>query len=292
MIFLKKDLISGRKIAITSIICLTLMLTGKVYAEMIYLKDGQVLQGKITKETQDEITVQTQFQKKTVKRSNIIRIMYGERKMERIYLLMNDGTTRTGFLVDQDASQVIIREKEDSPDEISIPKSQIKQMSASEEIIPLEPSIAARAGYFIPLNSKGAKLKPALCIFAGSDMNLKLIKQMRFMFEAGYAKCKGETQGLSMQFIPVLASVYYDISFRSFHIMPEISAGGTVIDFNDGEGESLRSLAVSGAVSAGFVYEIIDRHLYAGLWPEYFFMRDGSGNLHSMAITAGVSYRF
>ena len=82
-------------------------------AEFIYLKDGQVLQGKIIGETQSEITVQTRFQVKKVSRNDITRIMYGERKMEKIFLLMNDGSTQTGFLVDQDAAQVIIRDRED-----------------------------------------------------------------------------------------------------------------------------------------------------------------------------------
>jgi len=262
------------------------------FAETVYLKDGQVLDGKIVGETTNEITVQTKFQTKRINRDNILRIMYGERKMEKIYLLMNDGTTQTGFLVDQDAAQVIIRDHENSPDEHSIPKSTIKQMSNSD-IVPLDPSIFVRSGMFVPLNSKGAKLNPALCFFAGSDITFQWIKNVRVMAEAGYSKNTSSNKGLYMQFIPIQASASYDIGLaKNLHLWPKIALGTTIINFDDGEGSKTRSITLSGNAGAGLVYEIVDRHLYMGVWAEYSYIRDKSANLHNVIGTAGVSYRF
>ncbi len=260
-------------------------------AEMIYLKDGQVLKGRIVRETNNEITVRTRFQTKRIRRGDIIRIMYGERKMEKIYLLMKDGTTRTGFLVDQDASKVIIREKEDSAEEITIGKSGIKQMSTSGEIIPLNPSIRIRGGYFYPLNSRGAKLKPARSVFAGSDMNIQFIRNTRLILEAGYIKSQGESEGLTMRFIPLTAGLMYDLPLGSFHLVPRLSVGTSIIDFNDGEGETSRSFAFASLGGIGLTYELLDRHLYAGLWPEYTMMRDGKGTLHTITVSLGITYR-
>ncbi|HEY1405293.1 MAG TPA: hypothetical protein VF857_01665 [Spirochaetota bacterium] len=268
------------------------LLPGALFAEYVYLKDGQVIQGKIVNEDQREIVVQTKFQKRTIRRDDILRIMYGERKMEKIYLLMNDGTTRIGYKVDEDATQVLIRESENSPKEISISKSDIKQMSGSE-IVPLDPSIFVRSGVFVPVNSKGAKLKPALCFFAGSDLNFQWINNLRVFAEAGYAKNTSSHKGLYMQFIPIQVSAIYDITLsHSFHIMPRLGLGATIIDFDDGEVSKTRSVAGSGVGGVGFVYEVVDRHFYVGLWGDYWLMRDKSSTLHGYAGTLGISYRF
>jgi len=268
------------------------LLQGALFAEYVYLKDGQVIQGKIISEDQREITVQTKFQKKTIRRDEILRIMYGERKMEKIFMLMNDGTTRIGYKVDEDASQVLIRDKEDSPKESSIPKSTIKQMSSSE-IVPLDPSIFVRGGVFGPVNSKGAKLKPAACVFVGSDLNFQWINNIRIYGEAGYSKNKSKHKNLYMQFIPIHISAIYDFALsHNFHIMPRLGLGGTIIDFNDGEVSKTRSVAGSGTGGLGFVYEVMDRHLYVGLWGDYWAMRDKSSLLHGYSGTLGISYRF
>jgi hypothetical protein len=276
--------------------CLSTMLLSlflnSAFAETVYLKDGQVLDGKIIGETTSEITVRTKFMTKRINRDNILRIMYGERKMEKIYLLMNDGTTQTGFLVDQDASQVIIRDQENSPQERSIPKSTIRQMSNSD-IVPLDPSIFIRSGVFAPLNSKGSKLKPSICYYAGSDITFQWIKNVRVMAEAGYSKNTSKNKGLYMQFIPIQASASYDIVLaKNLHLWPKLAFGATVVDFNDGEGTKTRSFSFSGNAGSGLVYEVIDRHLFIGLWAEYSFIRDKSSNLHNFIGTAGVSYRF
>lgn len=262
-----------------------------LYAEYVYLKDGQVIQGKIIKEDQKEITIETKFQKKTVRRDDILRIMYGERKMEKIYLLMNDGTTRIVYKVDEDATQVIVREQENSSKEISIQKTDIKQMSASE-IVPLEPSIFVRSGIFGPVNSKGAKLKPTIGFFAGSDLNFQWIKNVRILAEVGYAKNTSSHDGLYMQFIPVQISGIYDIAFGKFHMMPRIGFGGTVIDFDDGETEKTRSFAGAALAGNGFIYEAVERHFYIGVWADYWLMRDKSSTLHGYCATLGASYRF
>lgn len=262
------------------------------FAEYIYLKDGQIVQGTIVSEDATGYSIKTRYQTKWIPRNDVIRIMYGERKLEPISLLMNDGSTINGFLVDQDAEKVIMRKKEDSPEETTVLKSTIRQMSGSE-IVPLDPSIFVRAGVFAPLNSRGSKLKPAFCFFAGSDITFQWIKNIRLLAEAGYARNKSAHSGLYMQFVPVQASAIYDIRVAgNFHIMPKISGGVSIVDFNDGEGTKERSVAGMGGAGAGFVYEISERHLYAGLWGDYFVMRDKSALLHGYSATGGVSYRF
>lgn len=274
-----------------SVLILCAVVSFAADAEVIYLNDGQVITGVITAETKDDLTVKTKFQTKRVKRSDVTRIMYGERKMEPITLLMNNGTTVKGFLVDQDAEKVIIRDKEDSAEERNIPKSQISQMSSSD-IVPLAPTILFRGGIFYPMNSQGAKLSPSAIGFVQGDVTFRWVKNLRVLAEAGFSKCTGKSHGLYEQFVPLHAGGYYDIAFGSFHLQPKLAMGTTMIDFNDGENTKTRSFAFSTGVSLGCVYEVLERHFFVGFWPEYYFMRDSSANLHSIAANLSLGYRF
>lgn len=262
-------------------------------AEYLYLKDGQVIQGEIVSEDAAFYTVKTKYQVRKVARDDVLRIMYGERKMEPIYLIMNDGTTRKGFLVDQDSEKVIIREREDSAKEISIPKSEIRQMSAGE-IVPLNPSIYLRGGYFIPLNSGGARLNSAPAIFAGSDMNFPFIRNTRVLIESGYINCDSPNQGMTMRFIPLLLSLKYhwQIGSSPFTIIPGITSGITLIDFNDGENSEYRVFAGTAGCSIGAGYEFIRNTLYSSVTADYLLFNDREATLHTLTVSASVSYRF
>ena len=260
-------------------------------AEFLYLKDGQVIQGKIISEDAESYTVQTKYQTRRVNRTEVTRIMYGERKLERIYLLMRDGTKMDGYKVDEDAEKVLIREKEDSPREISISKKDIKQMSQTE-IIPLNPSINARLGIFYPLNSQGSKLKPAIGIYLGSGMNFQLIKDTRINFEAGYAKNKSEHSGLYMRFIPLTASMEKNINFGRLHLNPKFTLGGVILDYDDGETDPQREFAFLAGVGFSSAYEVIERTFFITFDIEYQLILDKKGKLHCLLPTLGASYRF
>ncbi|MGL4370673.1 MAG: hypothetical protein ACRCUT_13525, partial [Spirochaetota bacterium] len=261
------------------------------FAEIIYLNDGQVITGAVIAENADELTVKTAYQTRKIKRSDVTRILYGERTMEKTYFLMNDGTTMTGFLVDQDAEKVIIREKEDSKEEKIISKKLIKQMSGSE-IVPLEPSIVVKGGAFYVFNSGGASLKPSYLVTVGSDINFRWVHNMRVGADVGFSRCSGKSDGLYMQFVPLLAGGTYDFAYSQFHIVPRLYLGMTMIDFDNGEGSSSRSFAFTADPGCGFVYEIAERHFYAGLWLDGSYMRDRSGALYGASGLVSRTYRF
>ncbi len=260
-------------------------------AEYLYLKDGQVIQGKIISEDAESYTVQTKYQTRRVNRSEVTRIMYGERKLERIYLLMRDGTKMDGYKVDEDAEKVLIREKEDSPREISISKKDIKQMSQTE-IIPLNPSINARLGIFYPINSQGSKLKPSIGIYLGSGMNFQFIKDTRINFEAGFAKNESEHAGLYMRFIPVTASIQKNINFGKLSFNPKFTIGGVILDYDDGETDPQREFAFLSGAGFSSAYEIVERTFFITFDAEYQLIFDKKGKLHCLLATLGASYRF
>lgn len=276
-----------KKIALAVILLFSFTLK----AEFLYLKDGQVIQGKIISEDAESYTVQTKYQTRRVNRTEVTRIMYGERKLERIYLLMRDGTKMDGYKVDEDAEKVLIREKEDSPREISISKKDIKQMSQTE-IIPLNPSINARLGIFYPINSQGSKLKPTIGIYLGSSMNFQLIKDTRINFEIGFAKNKSEYSGLFMRFIPLTASIEKNINFGRVYFNPKFTLGGVILDYDDGETDPQREFAFMTGMGFSSAYEVIERTFFITFDAEYQLIFDKKGKLHCLLATLGASYRF
>jgi len=280
-----------RKFIITILFCTSTWTL--LSAEYLYLKDGQVIQGTIESEDSNNYKVKTKYQTKLIPRQDVIRIMFGERKMESIFLLMNDGTSKKGFLVEQDAEKIIMREKEDSPKEITILKKDVKQMSGSD-IVQLNPSVYFKAGYFFPLNSGGAELNSAPAFFAGSDINFQYIKNTRVLLEAGYISCGSSNDGLTMRFIPLLLSLKYNyyIGQSSFSVIPGITTGMTLIDYNDGENSEYRGFAGTFGCGLGFGYEVIKNSLYMALSSDYILFRDREGMLHSAAGSLAVSYRF
>ena len=262
-----------------------------LYAEYLYLNDGQVVQGKILSEDSESYIVETKYQRRKIKRSDVTRIMYGERKLERIYLLMRDGTKLDGYKVDEDAEKVIIREQENSPSEKTISKKDIKQMSGSE-IIPLDPSVIIKCGLFYPIDSRGAKLKPAPAFYVGSGINFQFLKNMRINFEAGYVKNKSDNDKMYMRFIPMIVKADYNMGNGRLDIMPGIMFGGVILDYYDGETDVEREFAFIVGAGCNIDYEIIERTMFLRVFADYQMIADKKGRLNCLLGGGGVEMRF
>ncbi len=265
-------------------------------AEVIYLKDGQVVNGAIINEDTASITVKTKYETKRILRASIQRILFGERQMETQYILMKNGDVIKGFLVDQDSKKVIIRDEKKSKRERILYKSDIKQMSR-EEISPLFPDMTLRIGLFYPFNSGGSKGEYTMFYGAGSSINFPWIENMRVYFELGFIRSTASDtvapfNELYLIMVPLTASFTYRIPAGFIEIVPKLGGGLSVTSFNNGEGKTFTG--ADGVLSAGtgLIYPIIKRTLYLSLWSEYTLFIEKSTMLHSMILSGSVSYRF
>lgn len=267
------------------------MMISAANAEIIYLKDGQIIKGDIIKEDSAFITVKTKYQVKRINRIYISRILYGERDLEEINILMNDGSTISGFLIDQDNKQVIIRKDKKSSKETTLLKSNIKQMSP-KKIIPLQPDFTFRAGFFQPVSSNGAKLKSSL-IFTGSiGFNLPIVDNLRFFLEGGYTKSSGKANsGLYLQIIPISININYGFPISYFFIVPRTGIGIAVVEFFDGEKTNVKGYDFVFFGGLGFEYELISKTLRIGLYCDYMLLKEKNASLSNMAFSLGLSYR-
>lgn len=262
------------------------------YSEIVYMKDGQVVKGQIVAEDAGTVTVKTKYQTRVIRKNHISRIMYGDRDLEEINILMNDGSTITGYLIDQDNNKVIIRKEKTSAKEIIIKKSDIKQMS-QKKIIPLYPAVSIGVGMFYPFDSKGADLDAALMVTASMGFNLTFISNTRLLIEGGYTKPVSKTaDGVSFLVVPVTLNLCYDLAFSSFHVVPRMGAGLSMCEFDDGLNSPTQGYDFTFIGGLGCEYELAERTLRIGVYCNYFLLKEKEASMNSITGMFGVSYYF
>lgn len=262
------------------------------YPEIIYLKDGQVLRGSITDEDRESVTLKTKYQARKIYRDHIKRILYGDRTMEKINILLRNGKILKGFLVDQDAEKVIFREKRDSAHEITIRKNNIKQMSP-DEINLLDPDIFFHFGYSIPLSKGKTELSPSPLYTLGSGINFTWIKRVRLTLEIGYTRARGKAdKDEYMQNIPVTLNSLYRIPFSHFTLVPKIGFGYALMEFRDSENSRYRSYDPTAKIGAGIEYSLMKNRLNIGIGVDYNMIFEESMVFKSAGVQAGLSFVF
>ena len=205
-----------------------------------------------------------------------------------------------GFLVDQDSRKVVYRKTKDSPEEFTLLKEDISQMSA-KEITPLYPDLTFRGGIYYPVNPGGSKLSPSAIYFGGYGINFTWVKNARLLLEAGYTKCASEaSDNLKFQVIPFVLSGLYSLPFpftgddlgKKLRLVPKAGAGLAVVDFDDGEGSQYRGYDFTALAGAGIVYELSRKTLSAGVWMEYNLIYEKSSMMHGALLSAGLQFMF
>jgi len=302
-----------------------------INAEVVYLKDGQVINGAIIRENKTEIWIKSKYKTSKILRENILRVLYGERKLETIYIQLKNNTIIKAFLVDQDNNKVIIRRKQDSSKEETIFKEQIKQMS-QEKILLFFPGITVRPSTYIPLNTgKGANLKPAFLFLAGYSVSLPFAINNRLEFETGYVKnisnfvdVDGNIRELNLQTIPIMLYYSYNYNLKRFFknnilkttadekekaseennlrkefnlldrfsLIGKVGVGSSFLIFDDGEGQKLSGIKFSAILGLGISTEILKKEFYINLYTDLNYVQDSNDFLISIIFSLGLSYRF
>jgi hypothetical protein len=262
------------------------------YAEIIYMKDGQIIKGDILREDAAGITVKTKYQTQIIKKQHISRIMYGDRDLEEVSILKIDGSIIEGYLVDQDNKQVVIRKEKTSKNEIIIKKSDIKQMS-SKSIIPLQTGMSFKVGVFNPLSSKGADFQSSLIFLGSIGLNLTFLKNTRIYIEGGFTKLDADAGvDVYMQVIPITLNLNYNFNISNFYIIPRVGAGLSMIEFNDGLNQPVQGYDFTAIGGVGLEYEIIERTLRFGVFSDFVHLREKNATLNNVMGGVTVSYMF
>ncbi len=94
-------------------------------AEYIFLKDGKIIRGRIIADRPRTVVARVAGKNEKIRRGDILRILYTELKMGKVYIQKRDGTSVLAFIVDEDRESYICRKKLYSPKEFSLRRSDV-----------------------------------------------------------------------------------------------------------------------------------------------------------------------
>ncbi len=97
-----------------------------VYAEYLFLKDGTILKGTVLSETKNSIVFVTEDKKKqTFSRDTIMRVLYTELNMNKIWVQKKNGEGFTAYIVDEDRETYTLRLDINKPEEMKISRKEV-----------------------------------------------------------------------------------------------------------------------------------------------------------------------
>lgn len=107
-----------------------IILTCPASAEFIFLKDGSIIEGTITSDAADYITLRTKDKKeKQIQRSNILRILYTKLSLGKVYVQKRDGKGIEVYMVDEDQESWTFREDLYKPVEFKLKRTEVLFMA-------------------------------------------------------------------------------------------------------------------------------------------------------------------
>lgn len=259
--------------------------------EILYLKDGRVIWGDIVGEGKDGVTISSNGKQSVIAHDEIRRIMYGAHEPEQVYLFTVDRELIRGYVVDHDEKKIVYRQDPVSPEEKTILRDNILEISQNE-IRPQDLEVYLKPAMFYPLDSGGAALKSAPMYLAGIAFSSLVRRDVRLALEFGYAESESaEHSGQAFRYIPITLSAMYPYRFYMFELIPRAGTGIGIVRFKSGEGEDLRGTALELHAGAGVLYKIRPRDLLAGVWLDYNLLFDGKNVLNSFIVGLSVNYR-
>ncbi len=100
--------------------------SGQGRSEYVFLKDGAIIQGAIVAENTAKITLQKKDNKREViPRDRIMRILYTQLYMGKVYVQKTDGKGVACYMVDEDQETYTFRNEINSPKEFTLRREQV-----------------------------------------------------------------------------------------------------------------------------------------------------------------------
>ena len=89
---------------------IVISMPGYLYSESVFMKDGTIIEGRITGGDDNVIKLSTDQEIKNIERKDVLRILVHDRYREKIYLTQTNGVTIEGYIVNEDNIQITMAE--------------------------------------------------------------------------------------------------------------------------------------------------------------------------------------
>ncbi|HPB82987.1 MAG TPA: fibronectin type III domain-containing protein [Spirochaetota bacterium] len=100
--------------------------TGSLFGEYVFLKDGQIREGTIVSENAASVVLRKADKKREViQRRDIMRLLYTELYMGRVYVQKADGKGVVGYMVDEDRKTYTFRKELYRPEEFTLKREEV-----------------------------------------------------------------------------------------------------------------------------------------------------------------------
>lgn len=159
-----------KKILLTALI---LCLSINLYAEYLFLKDGSIIKGTIISETAAYVNFRNEERKtERYPRDQIMRVLYTELNMGKVFVQRRDGKVETAYMVDEDRTTYTFRKNLYKPAEFTMKRADVLFMAERNptglkgepetDRVSLEwlPSFEKMKHYNIYYRKKGEKFGP------------------------------------------------------------------------------------------------------------------------------------
>lgn len=95
-------------------------------AECVFLKNGNIVRGRVLGETGTSITVKpAEGAPRTIGRGQLLRILYTDIYLGKVVVRLTDGSSREAYMVDENADAYIFRDQLDRVDEYTLPRKKV-----------------------------------------------------------------------------------------------------------------------------------------------------------------------
>ncbi|HOP62388.1 MAG TPA: fibronectin type III domain-containing protein [Spirochaetota bacterium] len=117
-------------VAVFASILISAVAESPLMAEAVFLKDGSIVEGSIISDSSASVTIRTLDKKnRRINRTDIMRILYTELKLGKIYVQKRDGKGIVAHLVDEDRDSYTFRKELFSTEEFTLKRSEVLFMA-------------------------------------------------------------------------------------------------------------------------------------------------------------------
>ncbi len=115
---------------IVSSMTIVVLFSLPAWSEYVFLKDGSILKGNIVADLADSVKIKLKSGKyRTISRGSVMRILYTEIYMGKIYVRKVDGRGVSCYMVDEDRDSYTFRKELYKPQEFTLRRSQVLFMA-------------------------------------------------------------------------------------------------------------------------------------------------------------------